>query len=370
MRPVKIADAAAAAARSPEWREARRRGVGSSEIASILGLAPSEWSSAFALWWSKREGWTDDDTTRLRAGRLLEPVVVELWRDRYGDMWDVWPGGLYRHPHLPWMLATPDRNLVRRDAQHRACCPVGQTVVEDDGVEHPAECVCDPSDADAPDELLELKTSATRDGWGDEGTDAIPSYYLAQARWQATVMDVPRVRVACMFLPSCEVREYIVERHEGDEAMMKAAARTFLDLLERGTPPPPDWTASTKRALHRLHPKVEDIEAVIPKGLADEYARAVRAYRKAERRREAAGNEILARIGDARYAVTRDGRRVATRSVYEQARIDVRRLRVERPDIVAEYVRPVTTHRLTPAREDDRAAATAAADTTDPRRDQ
>lgn len=351
--PVKLLDAHAAERRDAAWLAARRRGIGASEIAAVLGINPPEWDSPFSLWWKKTDpSWDDPDSDRFRVARRLEPVVVDEWRDRYGQAWDVWPGGLYRHAEHEWMLATPDRLLTPSEATHEPGCRAGTTYVdEESGAEMVVLCSCLPDDPDRPDELLECKTSGSYDGWGEEGTDDIPPHYLAQARWQRLVMDVARVRVAVMFLPACKLREYVIEPDPDDEKLMQAAGAQFMTSLAEGDPPAPDWTPATTRTLKRLHPKVEEVDVEVPAELRDRYLGAIRNETAASRARKQAENELRDRIGDGWRAVC-DGKRVATRSVFPQRRIDAERLRRERPDVATEYTVESEVSRLTPRREE------------------
>lgn len=352
--PVMLTNAHAAQTGDPRWHEYRRQGITASEIPAVLGIAPPDWESAFSLWWKKAEpGWVDRETDQTRAGRLLEPVVVDMWRDRHGAQWDVWPSGLWRHPDHEWMMATPDRLLTGSGVVHQPGCTGGGTETGPAGEPHPTPCTCPRPDPGAAQELLEAKTSGTYDGWGDEGTDNIPGHYLAQARWQRLVMGAARVRVACMFLPSCQLREYIVGGDEDDEAWMITAARAFLDSIHQGSPPEPDWTGATTRTLRRLHPKVERVDVEVPGEVADRYRDAVRKMRHAERLRDQASNELLELIGDGWRAVA-EGRPVATRSVYDRSSVDVRRLQDERPEIAGEYTRVTEVHRLIPARDKEK----------------
>ncbi|MBO0875326.1 MAG: hypothetical protein J2P19_18235 [Pseudonocardia sp.] len=65
-----------------------------------------------------------------------------------------------------------------------------------------------------PDALLEIKHSASYDGWGDEGTDEIPVYYRAQVLWQMDAFGLDTAYVACLFLASHTIREYVLTMDE------------------------------------------------------------------------------------------------------------------------------------------------------------
>ena len=163
------------AATEAEWLEARRQGITASEIAIVMGLAPAEWPSAFSLYHQKLGDLpAAEDSLSLRVGRHFESLVCELFAERYPGL-DVYGDGrmLYAHPGRPWQRATPDRLLYESPR-------VLHLRADEDVV-----CTCIVSE---PVAVLEAKTSATYDGWGDDGTDEIPVHYRCQALWQMDVM--------------------------------------------------------------------------------------------------------------------------------------------------------------------------------------
>lgn len=297
----------------PEWFAARRQGVTASEIAAILGLSP--WDSAFAIY-HRKQGTLDDqpDSDVLSLGRHLEPWIAERWADRHPEL-HIDVAGLYASDLRPWQLATPDRLIY-------------------DG------CNCGSVEPVDPDSLLEIKHSASYDGWGDEGSDEIPVEYRAQVLWQMDVLGIDTAYVACLFLSSRIIREYVLTMDEAaraDLAVMVAAAEAFRTRLDAQVPPPVDGSEATTAALQELYPDVADIDAVLHDDIAIEYRAAKDAATAAKARADEAANAVRLALGDAKRAIDSQGAKVATRSVYEQNRIDVDRLRRERPDIAAEY---------------------------------
>lgn len=63
-----------------EWLEHRKSGIGSSEVASILGLNP--WETPYQLWRSKK-GLEEPktETFAMKAGHYLEDAVARFWTD-------------------------------------------------------------------------------------------------------------------------------------------------------------------------------------------------------------------------------------------------------------------------------------------------
>lgn len=298
-----------------EWLEARRKGVTASEIAVIMGLSP--YSSPYALYHQKLGILpADGDQAVFERGRVLEPYVAEKFAKAHPEFYVYGDGReLYSHCDRPWQLATPDRLLFGP--------------YEGRGWEE-----MDPS------AVLETKTDAGSDEWGDEGTDEIPVHYRAQVLWQMDVMGVSRAYVSCLDLARWRIRDYVIEHGstpeeaDGDDAsecdiccdilMMRDAALDFLGRIERQEPPDVDWRPATAYALKQLHPSLEDRDAHIGRQLEISYRAAVRRHKEAEQRKDEMTNRLRDAMGSANRAVAagtvgKDGKRVviASRQVYE-----------------------------------------------------
>ncbi len=284
----------------PEWHEVRRRGIGASEIAIVMGLSPFE--SPFSLWWRKREGWQVEVTDAMRTGTRLEPAIAGWWADEHEDLVVV-RCGMYAHPDRPWQTASPDR-LVHMPCP--ACdgsgflCPdcMGTSIGE------PAHVV------------LECKWTSTWDGWGDEGTDDIPIYYRCQVYQQCDVMGVDEWHLAA--LGPGGFRAYHGRRNERDLALMREYGRRFMASLDAGEQPDiDDGHPATIATLKALHPSIDDIDIEVPVEFAEGYRRARTLRARADAlvdRYEARARDML---GDAHRLVV--GKKlVVSRSIYDQ----------------------------------------------------
>ncbi len=299
-----------------QFLAARLPGVAASEIVAVMGL-PGAYESAFALWHRKHGDLPDeDDNDAMRWGRRLEAAIADEFADRHPE-YVIQRAGTYRHADRPWQIATPDRLVVDDELTTVAC--------------------------------LECKTSATLDGWGEHGTDEIPVAYRAQALWQLDVTGLDVTHVA-LLAAGHDYREYVIERDGNDLELMREAALAFLASIDAGVAPPIDGHPSTGRALRALHPDIEDRGVEIGAGLRRSYRAANQASRKAEDRLETVKNRVLAAIGNGHYAV-HDGRKVATRSVFDTNRLDTKRLRADHPVLAREYTKTSTTHKLIPAKD-------------------
>lgn len=93
-----------------EWLVHRQKGIGSSEVATILGL--NEWETPYQLWLRKRGmAPPKEETQAMKLGHLLEPVVADLFAEATGaeikaeSVGDV----LYIDPERDFFRASPDR---------------------------------------------------------------------------------------------------------------------------------------------------------------------------------------------------------------------------------------------------------------------
>ena len=283
------------------WLQHRRQGVTASELAIVLGLQPDSWEDAsrFDLFHAKREGWEHEDSEQKAYGRYMEDWVAQRFAVQYPDLW-VMPGGLYRNSDRPWQMATYDR-LAYEGPEY-------------DGANISYALGC-----------IECKTANISDAWGEPGSSQIPDYYMCQVLGEMDVADFSICYLPVMFHHDRKVRVYVVERDAGAEAnirYLRECGLEFMAMMESGEAPPVDWRPATTRALKRLHPTLAERNVAIPKGLARRYYASREAVKRAEQRRGQAINEILQRMGDARYAVIKDAtakdgeRKLATRSRY------------------------------------------------------
>jgi putative phage-type endonuclease len=320
-----------------DWLAARRQGVTASEIAVVLGLSP--YGSPFELFHRKTGALppSPPDNEAMALGRYLEDYVVQQFAGRHPDFTVTGNGeALYAHPDRPWQMASPDR-LV----EDGPSCGI----IERDGVFHVE-----------PVAVLETKTSATHEDWGEDGTGEIPVHYRCQVLWQLDVMQVTAAYVACLFLHTRKVRVYQLAMDDGARAdlkVMRSAARRFLERIDHGDEPDVDWRPATTGALKALHPEVDDgREVLIGRQLAISYRAAVRRFKDAEQRKDEMANRVLAAMGTAQHAVERGTLdTVASRSVSHPRRVSATLLRERHPAIAAECTPPPKpVIKLTPAR--------------------
>lgn len=98
------------------WLEARRLGVGASEVAAIFGL--SAYGETIQDIYDRKVGvlQENEDSPDMQRGRALESIILGLYTLSTGraviPARDLPNAGLVVHPNEPHMLATPDGEIV------------------------------------------------------------------------------------------------------------------------------------------------------------------------------------------------------------------------------------------------------------------
>lgn len=92
------------------WLENRKAGIGSSEVATIVGLNPYE--TPFQLWQRKTHRTPPkDENFFMKAGHYLEDAVARFYEDESGRKVIARSAAedLYIHPNFEWARVSPDR---------------------------------------------------------------------------------------------------------------------------------------------------------------------------------------------------------------------------------------------------------------------
>ena len=203
---------------SPEWNELRSKGIGGSEIGTIMGLNP--WESAFALW-AKRTGQIPGpplDGWSIRFGRAFELPMLELWAEEHPE-YEVFLTGTWRHPNIEYMLANPDAI-----ARHRE---TGEWIV------------------------VEIKTS--RGSWGET-----PPHYVAQVMHYMEVLNLQKAVIVAVAGWNYEERWVDYDEFQSDSQI--AVAAMFWEHLQNVSRPEWDGSKATYEAVRYLHPDIENNE--------------------------------------------------------------------------------------------------------------
>lgn len=151
------------------WLEYRRRGIGGSDAAAILGVSP--FATARDLYYDKLKlvSYEDpeDNWVQKRIGHLLEDLVAEIFHVRTGyPIFQV--KKMFYHPVCTFMLA---------DVDYFVSLPNGETAI------------------------LEIKTTNynATDHWWADGQETVPVNYEIQGRHYMAVMNLNHVFYCCLY---------------------------------------------------------------------------------------------------------------------------------------------------------------------------
>jgi putative phage-type endonuclease len=264
---------------SPEWA----RLITASKVAAILGVSP--WESPRSLWHMMRGDIERPATNEAQSrGHYLEPAILAWWRDQHDvvghGVWDEQP----TYTMGDWAAATPD-----------AACAIGTH-----------------GEADWHRVLVEAKSAAYDDDWGDPGTDAIPAYYLVQVQWQMHVSGIRRCYVPVL-TSRLRFLEYVVDYDEATGPLLERRCREFYDSLSGDVPPELDDSMATFETMRKLHPDIDAKTSIeLPPEVATELVEAIAAKTDADARDRLARSTVLDLMGRANWADC-NGVRIARR---------------------------------------------------------
>ena len=88
-----------------EWLQHRQEGIGSSEVATILGLNP--WESPYQLWRRKKGIDVEkEETFAMKAGHYLEDAVSQFWHDETGR-------NIIKRSAIDWLIVNKEKPYMR-----------------------------------------------------------------------------------------------------------------------------------------------------------------------------------------------------------------------------------------------------------------
>lgn len=152
-----------------EWLSWRRKGIGGSDAAAIIGVSP--FATARDLYYDKLNivsfSSEEDNWVQKEIGHLLEDLVAKIFSKKTGyPVYQV--KKMFYHPHYPYMLA---------DVDYFVKLPDGKTAI------------------------LEIKTTnynATGNWWLD-GKESVPVNYEIQGRHYMAVTNIDKVYYCCLY---------------------------------------------------------------------------------------------------------------------------------------------------------------------------
>lgn len=265
-----------------EQKEARKSGVGGSDVAAILGL--SKWKTPREVYLEKigeleadndeEYGEVEDKVDSIHFGNVLEDVVADEF-SRRNDLKVRRRNNILLHPKYEYMLANIDRDIVKVDAGLE-CKTAGAFMVTE---------------------------------WGPSGTDEFPDYYLTQCVHYMNVTGKNNWYLAVL-IGGNQYRQYYVEQDNELAEMVLQGVKDFWKRVEDRDPPDYDFThRSTKDLINRLYPGTNGETIHLPENLV--HWQKVREEAAARIKEDVAvvdacKNRIAAAMGDAAVGIIKD----------------------------------------------------------------
>lgn len=323
-QPVELIDTSALT--RDEWLTYRRKGIGGSDVAAMLGISP--FRTARDLYFDKLGFSIEDDEENwviLEMGRLLEPLVAEVFAKKTG-LRVYQRKVMFQHSQYPWMLA---------DLDYLVCLSDGSTAI------------------------LECKTSTSNAGdhWTYNGKDIVPVYYESQGRHYMAVMNIDRVYFCCLFTDTREAVIRVIERDMAyeDELIMLEQIFWQDNVLAKTPPPYTEDGDLVLKSLQRLYGSAD--KDAPPVTITSAQFMKVKRYlqlQEAKTAHDAAGKELENEMKRLKAAIVEDmgtsckavyddkesSYTITFNPVYQRtiSKDRLERLKVMHPDIYDEYV--------------------------------
>lgn len=285
-----------------EWMEQRKKGIGGSDIAGILGMSP--WSSPIKVYQDKiGELPPIEENEAMYWGNVLEDIVAKEFAKRTG-LKVRRKNAMLCHPEYPFMIANVDRMIVGKK------------------------------------EGLECKTTNefAKNDW-IEGEE-VPAQYFLQCQWYMGVTGYKKWHIAVLIGGNKFHYDTIERDDELIEMMIKEADRFWNEHVVKRIPPEFDGSKASEELLKRLYP-YSDSEKVVH--LTNRFADDLQRYDELKEQKkeiEESIKEIENRIkGEMQDAeVAKVGERKITWKTFSSKRFDSKRFKKEHPDLYNEYV--------------------------------
>lgn len=293
-----------------DWLEARKLGLGGSDIGAVLGL--SSFSSPLEVFYSKTEGYQREANEAMEIGSAIEPWILDRWFDsEYRRSENVMDDlVIIQSNTFPFLIHSPDGLLHDRDEVLAG---------------------------------VEIKNIRSDYHW-----DPLPDFYMAQVQHGLLCSGLDRwIVVALVGGQRMITREIEPDREMMGRIALEAEKFWTAHVLPN-VPPEPDGSESASEALNRRWGASQDVSVEIPeadwmnlKHQSDRLKRAEKDYAKAQQ-------VIKSKMGDHERAEV-NGEKVATWKVSTRTSVDTKRLREELPDVAKKYEKTSPTRIFRPS---------------------
>ena len=245
-----------------EWLEYRRKSIGGSDAASILGLNP--YSSPYSVWADKLGLLPEkEDSEAMRLGRDLEDYVAKRFTEATGKKVRR-ENHILINPDYPFAHANVDRVIIGEDAG------------------------------------LECKTTSTLNLKRFKNGE-FPETYYVQCVHYMMITGAKRWYLAVLVLGR-EFMHFTIERDEDEIAALAQSEEAFWQLVKERTAPMADGAPSTSAAISAVYPEAREFNAVdltAYESMLDEYTALSAQIKALEALRDEAANKVKTFLAEA-----------------------------------------------------------------------
>ena len=259
------------------WLEARKRGIGGSDVAAVMGISP--WKSPLEVWLEKT-GRADapdlSDRESVAMGTELESVVLDMYRRRHPDHAAQRVNAILTSTVRPWAQASLD-GIVK--------------------------------DPELGWGVLEIKTGSKESEWAD----GVPLHYLTQVTHYLSVTGYKFADVAALIGDfGLHYHEYRVMRDEEDlKAVVERVDEFWADYVEKDCMPPyVTALPSEGKALYELYKhsdgEMEPSDAEMTEWLAAHVLEANEQEQEVKKRKTEWTNQLKRLVNEHKGIITPD----------------------------------------------------------------
>jgi len=291
-----------------QWLELRKKGIGGSDAAAIVGL--DRYRSPFDVYADKL-GLRPEipDNEAMRQGRDLEQYVAERFMEATGKKVRR-RNAMLQHPEYPFMIADIDRWVVGENAG------------------------------------LECKTTSVLNRCKFSQGEFPPNYYVQCVHYMA-VTGAERWYLAVLVLNKA-FHVLTIERDEAEVQALIAAEKDFWEnhVLKK-IPPAPDGSESTSDLIKQLFPEARESAEIALfgyEGKIQQYLEMDTKVKELECERDKLRQEIQLVMADAEIGRAQ-GYIVEWKNQTRQT-LDTQRLKKEQAEIYEKYLKPAQVVRM------------------------
>lgn len=277
-----------------EWLQWRRKGIGGSDAATVVGLNP--YSSLYELW-ADKQGLlpAKEGTEAMRTGRDLEQYVADRFCEATGKKVTKLPY-MYCHSEYPFITANIDRKVIGESAG------------------------------------LECKTTSPYNKT-DFAEGIVQPNYLCQCWHYMNVMGYDRMYLAVLVLGKGFYWYTIEQDKEQQQALLNAEVNFWNTYILDDCIPEPDGSESSDYVLKTIYGKEtrETVNLMHCDRLLEDYAKARDNCKAAEAEKERLAQQIKIHIGEAATGI---GSKFKADWISQTRKsVDTKKLAVEYPQV-------------------------------------